>query len=581
MPPYLILVLGGGGLLLLLAGAQWLTNRTSLNNIKSRTTGDGQHGTARFATAQEQKQTYRMLPFTPELWRQGKNLPNCQGIIVDQRTHFRKTTAIVDEGDVHALMIGAAGCGKTAYFLLPNIELALATGMSFMCSDTKGDLARWYGKIAQECYGYRVAVLDLRQPMKSDGFNMLNLVNKYADMYKANPSDVTSKAKAEKYAKVIGDTVIGDTSNKGQNSFFYDSAKGLLAAAVLLVAEFAEPAERHIISVFRLVQDLLAPSPVKGLSCFQLLMQRLPDGHKAKQFSSAALNTSGEGMASVLSTVLSRLNAFLDTEMEQLLCFDTVVDAERFCNEKTALFVILPEEDPPKYFLVSLIVQELYGELLAIANEKGGKLNKRVMFFLDEFGTIPPIQSADMMFSAARSRKISIVAVIQSYQQLEKNYQREGSAVICDNCQLTIAGGFAPGSESAEKISKSMGSRTVMSGTVTKGKGNASQQLQMTERPLMSADELKSMRKGNFIVLKTGTHPFISRLKLFFQWGIKFDEANPYATPDHAAREVKYADKAKIEAAIIEKYPNIAVPMPDQRPAPQPQQPRHKPQPKV
>ena len=266
---------------------------------------------------------------------------------------------------------------------------------------------------------------------------------------------------------------------------------------------------------------------------------------------------------------------------DQLLCFDTVVNAVRFCNEKTALFVILPEEDPPKYFLVSLIVQELYGELLAIANEKGGKLDKRVMFFLDEFGTIPPIQSADMMFSAARSRKISIVAVIQSYQQLEKNYDHAGSAVICDNCQLTIAGGFAPGSESAEKISKSMGSRTVMSGTVTRGKGNASQQLQMTERPLMSPDELKSMRKGNFIVLKTGTHPFVSRLKLFFQWGIQFDEANPYATPDHAAREVKYADKAKIEAAIVEKYPDIVVLVPEQRPAPRSEPNHRKPQPKA
>jgi type IV secretion system protein VirD4 len=234
-----------------------------------------------------------------------------------------------------------------------------------------------------------------------------------------------------------------------------------------------------------------------------------------------------------------------------------------------------------KYFLVSLIVQELYGELLAIANEKGGKLDKRVMFFLDEFGTIPPIQSADMMFSAARSRRISIVAIIQSYQQLEKNYEHAGCAVICDNCQLTIAGGFAPGSESADRISKSMGSRTVMSGTVTKGKGNASQQLQMTERPLMSSDELKSMRKGSFIVLKTGAHPFISRLKLFFKWGIQFDEADPYATADHAAREVKYADKTKIEAAIIQAYPNIVVPVPEQRPAPRPDPSRRKMQPKA
>ena len=192
-----------------------------------------------------------------------------------------------------------------------------------------------------------------------------------------------------------------------------------------------------------------------------------------------------------------------------------------------------------------------------------------------------PIQSAEMMFSASRSRRLSIIAVIQSYQQLEKNYGREGAAIICDNTQLTIAGGFAPGSESAERISKAMGSRTVLSGTVTKGKDNTSQQLQMTQRPLMSPDELKSMKKGSFIVLKTGTHPFVSSLKLFFQWGIRFDEANPYALADRGAREVAYADRVKIEGEIIKKFPNIVIPEPEQRPAPRPEPTRKKQQPKV
>ncbi|MBC8597624.1 hypothetical protein H8706_12275 [Oscillospiraceae bacterium NSJ-50] len=52
-------------------------------------------------------------------------------------------------------------------------------------------------------------------------------------------------------------------------------------------------------------------------------MAKLPDTHKAKWFAGAALNTSEQAMQSVLSTALSRLNAFLDSEMEQILCFDT------------------------------------------------------------------------------------------------------------------------------------------------------------------------------------------------------------------------------------------------------------------
>ncbi len=60
------------------------------------------------------------------------------------------TTAMVDTGDVHALMIGAAGVGKTAFWLYPCIEYACATGMSFMVTDTKGDVVRHYGTIAEK-----------------------------------------------------------------------------------------------------------------------------------------------------------------------------------------------------------------------------------------------------------------------------------------------------------------------------------------------------------------------------------------------------------------------------------------------
>jgi type IV secretion system protein VirD4 len=136
------LSLAAGAFILLLAGAQWMNNRVTLNHIKSKTVGDGQHGTARFASPAEIKQTYRAIPFEPEFWRKNENRPDAQGIIVGQRTTRKGTIALVDEGDVHAMMIGAAGCGKTAYFLVPNIELALASGMSFLSTDTKSSSLR-------------------------------------------------------------------------------------------------------------------------------------------------------------------------------------------------------------------------------------------------------------------------------------------------------------------------------------------------------------------------------------------------------------------------------------------------------
>ena len=418
MQPIAQLILAGGlmfGILAVIAGLSGMYNL----NIKAKTVGHGQHGTARWATKREIHRTYLHIPFEPQLWRKGEHLPKEQGIVVGCQTdrhlpynifrvvrnlvvcRMRKhpgkplpkpstTTALVDTGDVHAVMIGAAGVGKTSYWLYPCLEYALASGMSFLSTDTKGDVVRNYGRIAQECYGYRVGVIDLRNPTRSDGFNLLHLVNKYMDAYREHPDTLLFKAKAERYAKIISKTIITagmDGQNFGQNQFFYDAAEGLLTATILLVAEFCPPPERHIVSVFKIIQELMAPSQSKGQTQFQVLLSLLPETHKAKWFAGAATSTADQAMASVMSTTLARLNAFLDSEMEQLLCFDTAVDAETFCKKKSALFLVMPEEDPSKFFMVSLIIQQLYREILSVADENGGKLPNRAVFYADEYGT--------------------------------------------------------------------------------------------------------------------------------------------------------------------------------------------------
>ncbi len=565
LPPQVLLLIGlGGGMLLLIWFATSRSGSGSLN-IKSKVVGDGQHGTARWATPQEISQTYSRVLFKVDEWRQGKDLPKVQGLILGSTGKKDKVTALIDSDDVHCLMIGASGVGKTAFFLYPNLEFACASGMSFLALDTKGDLARNYGTIATQCYGYQVAVIDLRNPTRSDGNNFLALVNQYMDISVKDPENIAAKAKAEKYAKILAKTIIspdGDSSNRGQNAYFYDSAEGLLTAVILLLAEFLPPKEidgkmrerRHIVSVFKLVQDLLEPATGvnKGKSQFQVLMNKLPSEHKARWFAGAALNTSDQAMASVLSTVLSRLNSFLDSELEQVLCFESSINAEDFARKKSAIFLILPEEDPSKNFMAGLMIQQLSHELFAVADENGGKLQNRVVFFCDELGTMPPFDILPL-FSAGRSRKLTLVPIIQSLSQLEKNYGKEGSEILQDNCQDTIFGGFAPNSQTAEVLSKALGNQTVQSGYITKAKDGSNQSLQMVSRPLMSPDELKAIPKGSFIVMKTGTNPMRTRLRLFLDWGITFGEA--YQTPEHGQRKVYYADRKELETAIREKYP--------------------------
>ena len=171
----------------------------------------------------------------------------------------------------------------------------------------------------------------------------------------------------------------------------------------------------------------------------------------------------------------------------------------------------------------------------------------------DYLSLFPKIESAEMMFSASRSRRVSIVPIIQSLAQLEKNYGKEGAEIIVDNTQLTVFGGFAPNSETAQVLSKSLGTRTVMSGSVSQSKNDPSRSLQMIERPLMTADELKALPKGTFVVTKTGFNPIKVKLKLFFKWGIQFEDT-PYVVPLRDNKDIHYASKDDIMRAVFEKY---------------------------
>lgn len=113
---YTLLILAAVGLCVL-GGLAFILDRAGLDHIKSRTVGDGQYGTARWATAKEVRKTYVRVPFRPALWREGRHLPKQQGLVLGCEGKKGRVTALVDADDVHCLMIGASGVGKTAFFL--------------------------------------------------------------------------------------------------------------------------------------------------------------------------------------------------------------------------------------------------------------------------------------------------------------------------------------------------------------------------------------------------------------------------------------------------------------------------------
>ena len=120
-------------------------------------------------------------------------------------------------------------------------------------------------------------------------------------------------------------------------------------------------------------------------------------------------------------SALKRYMSKRDLELER-----EMTDALVKLYEKSAIFLILPEEDTTKNFMAGLMIQNLSRELFAVADENGGKLKNRVVLFCDEFGTMPPFDILPL-FSAGRSRRLTLVPIIQSLAQLEKTTEKRAA----------------------------------------------------------------------------------------------------------------------------------------------------------
>ena len=96
----------------------------NLNNIKSKTVGDGQHGTARWANKAEIRKTYRHIPFTPKKWRrQAKQNQTPTMTATAPRKLLRKKTEPTEEALPQGIVVGCKG-GKPIRTSPPKKETA-------------------------------------------------------------------------------------------------------------------------------------------------------------------------------------------------------------------------------------------------------------------------------------------------------------------------------------------------------------------------------------------------------------------------------------------------------------------------
>ena len=136
--------------------------------------------------------------------------------------------------------------------------------------------------------------------------------------------------------------------------------------------------------------------------------------------------------------------------------------------------------------------------MLTIADEHGGKLPNRVMMFADEIGTIPKIESMEMMFSAGRSRRISMVPTFRALRSWKRIMEKKVPVLSSITARIFCLEVLHQTQRAQKSYQKHWETERCCLVLYPEEKSDPSQSLQMMSRPLMAPEELKTLPKGEF-----------------------------------------------------------------------------------
>lgn len=464
---------------------------------------------------------------------------------------------------MHGLVIGATGSGKTTTFIDPMIQILARSGAgsSMICTDPKGELFQLHSGLLKE-RGYKVMVLDLRDPYSSFRWNPLSdlydryqlylktgegifmrsdsafesgleLVNK-PDQYEDEWYEYEGKAWAVRrellsHIKIsrqkIFDEVYEDLNDlisvicpvESQDDPVWEKgARSLIMAVCLAMMEDSEYPELEMTKerfCFYNINKAIGNSDNDYEALREFFKGRSPVS-KAVGLSKQVLSAAESTMASYMSIAFDKLSMFNDEGLCSLTSA-TDIDPVQFAMEPTALFLIIPDEKDTRHALAAVFILCIYKALIKVASSREDlSLPRNVYFILDEFGNMPKIDKFDKMITVGRSRKIWFNMVVQSYAQLDNVYGDKVSNIIKSNCGMKMFIG-SNDIETCEEFSKLCGNMTVSTSSISSAmgdkQGNINVSSQLQTRPLIYPSELQKLNNktdtGNAIIVTFGNYP--------------------------------------------------------------------------
>ncbi len=426
----------------------------------------------------------------------------------------------VDNGAYHNLVIGSTGSGKTENLVFPMVNLLAKKGESMIITDPKGEI---YRKTAENLKnrGYKVIVLNFREPNKGNAWNPLALPYQY---YKAGNND-----KATELLEDISLNILYDPNNKSDSDFWEKGAADYFSGLALGLFQDANEREVNLNSI-NYMSNVGEERYATSNYIKEYFNMKGKDSN-AYMFANTVINAPSDTKGGLLSTFSQKIRMFSTKEnLSEMLSYSDF-DMRDIGKEKTAVFMIIHDEKKTYHSLMTIFIKQCYETLIDVAQSNGGKLQFRTNFILDEFANMPPLKDVDSMVSAARSRDIRFTFIIQNYAQLNDIYGENVAQVIRGNCGNLI---YLISTElkALEEISKMCGE--------VKSKDND----KTASTPLITISDLQKLKLGDAIIIRLRTSPFKTKYTPNFKinWGEDFPEGT---YPERESKKIELFDLKK------------------------------------
>ena len=420
------------------------------------------------------------------------------GIVIGMTKEGDKEKIHYIKDDVHTLVVGATRSGKSRCLVIPSICSIGLSGESMVISDPKGELFQYTNKYLKSL-GYEVICLDYKKPQKSSKYNLLQPV--------INAVKENDMEKAESLAWDITNILVGDgVSNE---KIWENGEKSVIAVAILSVVlnnieDYSKSKEEYqnLTNVYWFIAEM--NKKIEDKYPIELYIKDLPQNHPARALLSISEIAPSRTRGSFFTSALTTLRLFTSKSIYNITN-SSDFNLEDIGRKKQAVFFILPDEKTTYYQIASLVLSELYEILVRQADERGGRLENRVNFILDEFGNFVKISDFTSKLTVAGGRGMRFNLFLQSFEQLDKKYGKEESHIIKSNCQNWVYL-QADDEETLQSICNKLGKYTTSAYQLSSNHAkhtnpSSSHSLSLVSRELLTTDEIRRIKRPYQLVI--------------------------------------------------------------------------------